>query len=443
MSARQLFLLFLPLAFSNGLMALGETVVGASLSRWPDPVIALAAFGSAFNVALVIEGPVIMLLHASNALVRDRATYRLVRGFTIALGASLALLHALVAFTPLYDVIFRSVLHLPAPVASEARAAFIAMLPFTPAVGWRRFLQGIMIRQGRTTPVGIGTVVRFGTLLTVVAAGSVAVRSAVVPSAAVGAFALSMSVVAEAAYTHRVARRAVRAVPAEAAGTPAGSASLTWGQLLRFYWPLASTSVVVYLARPVVTAALARGVAVQASLAGWPVLTNTLFLFVDSLSMLQQLVIPYAEGPTRAVVRRVAVRLALAAGAAIALLGLSPLGELYLSRVIGLRGEVLQLVGTALGLAVPYPAGLVLQSWFQGILVRQKWTAAITAGAVINLLVLSAVSYTGVAVTRLPGLYLLTAGMILGLLAEGAWLALVARAAEGQTRAPVTRGLPG
>lgn len=430
LTVRRLLWLFAPLALSNGLMAFAETIVGAVLSRWPQPVISLAAYGAAFNMALLIEGPVLMLLHAGNALVQDRPAYHLVRKFTIGLALSLTVLHGLVAFTPLYDVVFRDWLQLPPLVRDGARPGLMVMLPWTAAIAWRRFLQGVMIRQGHTAAVGIGTVMRLVALVATLAAAAPAVAGGWLSSVTAGCLALSLGVTTEALYTQWASRRAVHALPDRAAD----AATIDWRRLTAFYWPLAGTSVLLFLSRPVVTAALARGRAAEISLAGWPVLVNTLFLFIDAISMVQQLVIPYGGGSTRQVVRRMAIYLTGAAAAIMALLGLTPVGTFYLQRGIGLTGEVLELVSSSLVLALPYPVGLVMQSWYQGMMVRQRRTGVVTAGSLINLIVLSLVAHVGRLAVPVPGLQLLAAGMTLALLAEGTWLASAHHRRMGTTR---------
>src|SRR5512139_2723002 len=79
-----------PLAASWLLMGAEGPAIAAVIARLPDPRINLAAYGGiVFPLALIIESPIIMLLAASVALSRDCASYRKVRTYMMAAGATL------------------------------------------------------------------------------------------------------------------------------------------------------------------------------------------------------------------------------------------------------------------------------------------------------------------------------------------------------------------
>jgi hypothetical protein len=109
------------------LMAAELPALGAVLARLADPQIHLAAYGGVvFPLALIIEAPVIMLLSASTALCNTRSTYRVLWRYMMVMGGSLTVLHLLIAFTPLFDLIVLRVLNVPPrlldPRASECRS---------------------------------------------------------------------------------------------------------------------------------------------------------------------------------------------------------------------------------------------------------------------------------------------------------------------------------
>src|SRR5210317_602619 len=100
-----------PLAGSWLLMGVELLLVAATVSRLANPKIHLAAYGGVvFPLSLLIEAPVIMILVASTALCKDWPAYRLMRNFILTLGGILTLLHIVLAFTPLYDVVVETLL---------------------------------------------------------------------------------------------------------------------------------------------------------------------------------------------------------------------------------------------------------------------------------------------------------------------------------------------
>jgi len=99
-----------PLATSWLFMGLELPAVSAALARLPDPTISLAAYGGViFPLALLIESPIIMLLSASTALSKDLRSHELVGRFMWSAGLGFTALHALVAWTPLYDVVVEAI----------------------------------------------------------------------------------------------------------------------------------------------------------------------------------------------------------------------------------------------------------------------------------------------------------------------------------------------
>ena len=81
-------------------------LLAAVVGRLPDEAIHLAAYGGiAFPIALVVEAPIIMLLAASTALCKDWERYLFVRRFMAWSVVVLTVLHAAIAFTPLYDLV--------------------------------------------------------------------------------------------------------------------------------------------------------------------------------------------------------------------------------------------------------------------------------------------------------------------------------------------------
>lgn len=154
--------LFIPLGASWFLMAAEQPLLTAVIARMADQKVQLAAWGAVvFPVALVIEAPIIMLLAASTALCGDRQSYDKVRRFMLVAGASLTVLHVLVAFTPLFDLLTTHVLRTPAEAVEPARLGLKLMTPWTWAIAYRRFQQGVLIRFEHGRAVTAGTLVRW------------------------------------------------------------------------------------------------------------------------------------------------------------------------------------------------------------------------------------------------------------------------------------------
>lgn len=423
---RTVFRTWWPLAASWVLMGLELPMVSAVIARLPDAKIHLAAYGGVvFPVALMIESPVVMLLSASTALSRDEASYRLVRRFMLGLGLAFTSLHALVAFTPLYDLLAAGVLGVPEPVREPARLGLRLMTPWTLSIAYRRFQQGVLIRFGHPHAVSIGTGVRLGANAVVLAAGSAAGG---LPGIAVGTAAIATGVVAEAVYAG-LAVRPVRHGALRRA--PAVAPALTPGAFVRFYLPLMLTPMLAFLGAPLSSAAISRMPRALESLAVWPVVNGLVFTLRSVGFAFNEVVVALLDRPhALAPLRRFAHGLAFATTAALLLVAATPLGTLWLVRLSALPAELAALGGVALWLSLALPGLNALQSLHQGAIVHSRSTRAVTESVVILLGVTAAVLGAGVAIGRVSGLWVASLAAVAGAGFQVAWLARRSRAAR-------------
>ena len=109
-----------PLAAGWFLMTVEIPFISAIIARYPDPQISLATWGLVFSVALILASPAMMLLSASTALSRDWNSYRKVGNYMWAISAILTALHALIALTPLFDVIVVGLMAVPPEIVEPS-----------------------------------------------------------------------------------------------------------------------------------------------------------------------------------------------------------------------------------------------------------------------------------------------------------------------------------
>lgn len=412
-----------PLAASWLMMGLELPAVSAVMARLPQPTVSLAAYGGVvFPLALLIEAPIIMMLSASTALSRDWPSYLLLRRAMVTMGGALTVLHAAIAFTPLYDVVVARVLGIPADILEPARLGLQIMTPWTMSIAYRRTQQGVLIRYGNSYAVGVGTAVRLGANVVVLALGYL---HGGLPGIAVGTAAVIAGVLGEALYAglaaHRVLRDHVR--PARAAGEP-----LTVRRFVRFYTPLALTPLIGFFAMPLASAAMTRMPLTIASLAAWPVVNGLAFTLRSVGFAFNEVVVSLLDRPGAvAPLRRFAFGLAGATSALLLLVAASPLGPLWFGDVSGLTPDLTALAVVALAISFPLPGLNALQSWYQGILVHAHLTRGVSESMAVYLAVTAGVLAGGIALGRLPGLYITMLAMGLAGACQVAWLRYRAR----------------
>jgi hypothetical protein len=363
------------------MMAAEGPFLAAVIARLADPEFNLAAHGVAFAFAILVEAPVIMLMSASTALVEDRLTYRRLRNFTWGLGL-LATVVLVVALTPpVYGFVMLTVIGLPEPVAQLTHGALWILLPWPAAIGIRRFLQGLLIRQGQTRLVALGTVVR----ITAMASTGLLVAWAVdVPGAWVGAAALSVGVVTEALAARAMTLGAVRELEATPVPADAPSDHGAYRAIGRFYLPLALTSLIGLTVQPMLTFFMGRAVAPLASLAVFPVVHALSFMF-RSFGLAYQEVAIAILGRRNEHIRPVgafALGLGLATSAGLALVAFTPLARAWFVTVSGLTPELATYALAPARILVPLPALSVLLSLERAVLVQGRHTDPITGATV-------------------------------------------------------------
>ena len=407
-----------PLAASWLLMGLELPAVSAVMARLPDPKLSLAAYGGVvFPLCLLIESPIIMLLAASTALSRDWGSYLLVRRFMFIAASALTLLHVLVAFTPLYGLVVGGLLGAPPEILEPARRGLQIMIPWTLSIAYRRFQQGILIRNGRARQVGVGTAVRLTTNGLVLAAGYAFGR---VPGIVVGTTAVAAGVMSEAAYAAFSVRPVLRNVLRRATPIPQ---ALTLRAFLHFYVPLAVTPLIAFVAMPLASAAMNRMPLALASLAAWPVINGLVFALRSVGFAANEVVVSLLDSPraTRAL-RRFTGGLALITTGGLVVAAASPLGRFWFARVSALPPDLVGPAALGLWLSFAMPALSAYQSWYQGALVHSHRTRGVSESVFLYLATIGLALGAGVAFGRIMGLYVALVAMVAGNAVQVVWL---------------------
>jgi len=408
-----------PLAASWALMAAEGAILAAGLGHLPDQRIHLGAFGGiALPIALVVEGPIIMLLAASTALCVDLVSYRKVLRFTWVAAAALTAVHVAIAFTPLYDLVARRLIGVPEELVDPGRLGLQLLTPWTAAIAYRRFQQGVLIRFERSRLVMLGTGVRFAVLVTTLFLGGWVLR---LPGIAVGTLALSCAVLAEALF----ARWAVGPVVRERLPhAPPPDEPVTRTGFLRFYLPLALTPFITLMLQPIGAAAMARMPDASLSLAAWPAVHALVFLLRSTGFAYNEVVVALLGVPgARPVLRRFALLLGLGTSAVLALIAFTPLSTLWFREVSGFDPDLAALCRVAVALAILMPAYQALQSWYQGRLVHARRTRGVTEAVALYATVATLALVVAVPRATWPGIHVALVVFTCAGLVQTAWLA--------------------
>ncbi|MBE0564616.1 MAG: hypothetical protein IH621_01545 [Krumholzibacteria bacterium] len=407
---------WLPLQATWLMMAVEGPFLAAVIARLPEPTFNLAAYGVAFALAIIVEAPVIMMMSAATALVDGAESYRRLRAFLWWLNGGITAAMVVLLLPPVWDLVARRLIGLDPTVADLAHRSLLLLLPWPAAIGYRRFCQGLLIRAGLTRRVAWGTVVRLaamvGTTITARATGEL-------PGAAVGACALSAGVLAEALASRLMAAGTVR----ELLRTP-GAAPPTWGDIHRFYRPLALTSTIALAVQPLVTFFMVKARSPVESLAVLPVINALVFVFRTPGLSYQEVAIALLgrSWDNLARVKQFAALLGVLATAGLAAIALTPLVDVWLVRVSGLSPELAAVAHLPLRIIVVMPALSVLLSLQRSLLVARRTTGPITWASVVEVTGIAVVLLVTVGGWDWVGATAAATAYLVGRLAANLWL---------------------
>jgi progressive ankylosis protein len=380
----RIFKFWLPLALSWWLMTVAGPWVQGVISRQPDAETQLAAFGIVMSLSITIEAPVIMMLATSTALAVDRGSLQQLWRYMMAVNVLVTIIALLFAFTPLFDLWVGGVLGIPNSVKEAARPGMVIMILWSGLIGYRRFYQGLLIRTNHTRAVG------FGTLLRVIASAGTAVLLGVLgglPGVAIGASAMMVAVIVEAIYARWVVRDSI----AEIEAAPPTERSLTYRMILNFHLPLAMTSVLALLVRPMLESGLASTDRAEQALAAWAVVWEIMLVMRAGGFAFQEVAIALNNGPADvAILRRFMWSVGLGLSGLMLLIGLTPLMDIYLGTILAAPENIHEFVvaGTLAGASIPLLTTML--SFYRALLMKRDTTAPIYQAMVLNLLLTAA-----------------------------------------------------
>ncbi len=397
---RTIFRFWYPLASTWLMMAAEGPFLAAIIARLVDPKFNLAAFGVAAAMAMIIEAPIIMILSATNALVTNNDAFVKMKRFTYVLNGIVTAIQLFILIPPVFYFIAEDLIKLPPTIARLAHHSLILMIPWPAAIGYRRFYQGLLIRANLTHRVAYGTIVRLGTMATTAAV----LYTIKIPGAYVGAAALSIGVVFEAAASRIMAIQTIKKI--KTGSGPFSSSqqainkdtSLTYPSIIRFYYPLALTSLLSLAIHPFVTFFIGRSRFPLESLAILPVINGLTFVFRSlALSYLEVVVALVGKDNEGYIpLRNFAWILGIGVVAGLSLFAFTPLALIWFNKVSGLSLELTGFSMIPIRIMALHPGLSVLLSFQQGILVNSRNTKLIPRATLIEVLMMIAVLFVSI-----------------------------------------------
>jgi hypothetical protein len=375
---RQMLRFFAPVVATGVLMAFSYTAVMAGLNRTLQPAVAVAAYALAFNLAVVIEAPIVMLRQTVLVLVNTPEDLRLLSRLAAAMALALCGLQALLAIGPWGMYVLGHWLGIPSALLGPTQVALAGLLPLQILSAIRYVCHGLLLRAKQTHFISLGMGARVLTTTLVI--------PVLLHWPGLGSLLASTALV-----LGMVVETVIDVWRARVAGgthqTSVGDAvPLTTVGVVSFLGPLAAMGVVECLAAPVRNAGLARATQPELVLAAFSLTWTIVSMVIPPLQNLHQVAVVFGtESRAWASIRRFFFWVAVVATAIAALLGWSPLGQWILEAVLGASAEIVDAATQNLRWLTPLPALLVVGDFIIGKMLIARRTTVLVAGKLANL----------------------------------------------------------
>lgn len=417
---KYILLFWIPLAATWFMMSIENPFLTAIIARMPEPKYNLAAYGVAFSFAILIESPVIMMMSASTALVKDFNSYLKLKKFAYVLNFTLTGVMLLILIPPIYNFLAIDLVSLPQPVADLTYIAMIILVPWPGSIGYRRFYQGILINSNQTRKVAYGTIIRLVSMSTT---ALVLFFFFEFDGIIVGSSALSAGVVMEALSSKFMAKEILEKY--KSLNTPE-SEDLKFGDIFNFYLPLALTSVIALGVHPMITFFLGKSRMALESFAVLPVINGFVFIFRGVGLSFQEVGIALLDTKYKSRNFKMLKNFTIIGGIAVVLvlgiIALSPLANLWFEKVAGLPPDLSAFAKLPLIIMILIPGLTFLISFQRAILVNAKNTKPITIATITEVSGIILILLITINVLNWTGVIAATTSYILGRIAANTYL---------------------
>ncbi|MTJ50177.1 hypothetical protein [Dolichospermum sp. UHCC 0259] len=358
---------FLPLSLSDVTMACGDPMMTTTLAHLPDAQINLAAVGIAKSLAIFFESPIIMILHAANALAGSEDSRKALWRFTLFVGAGLTCLLSLLGLPIIFNFVGVSLLGIPSAMLTTVSQVLLLMGGWPFAIAWRRYFQGLLIYHGQSRAVAKASIFRLFTLAIVLTGGFFFSLSGGV----LAGLALISGVIVEAIAVTIFARLSGATIPPqiEQPNLPRNLA-----QVWKFYLPLANSMMVVWGGRAILISILARAEDATIAIAAWSAAWGLVLVIANSTRMVQQMVIKYRHQVSDKQLLTFAISVGAVCSSLLLLMSLTPIGDRIVQSFIGNDLTLANSIKPVLLICTIVPLFVALQNATQGFLVSENRT---------------------------------------------------------------------
>jgi progressive ankylosis protein len=395
-------------------MAFADPAITTTLAHLPNARANLASLGIAKSLAIFFESPIIMILHASNALGSSSASRAALKRFTLLCMAILSSCLVFLALPPVFAFVATKVLTIEPELEQKTRTLLLFFALWPAAIAWRRYYQGLLIRFGHGRAVASGGIGR----LVFVSALLIAGYLSAMEGATLGAIALVGGVLFESFLISIFALR-FQSLPQgeEVSNALPHDLKGIW----KFYWPLANSMIVIWGGRALLIGIIARSYDATLSLAVWPAAWGLILLVGNATRMVQQVIIRNRREISDGILFQFAGSVGLVFSVILLAIGGTSGGNIFLSSFLGKDRALFEGVLPVIQICSLLPLFIAVQNALQGFLIGEGKTRKINEATWVATFTLLCAATIGIGV-NISGSTSAAFAMALSLLVEVGYL---------------------
>ena len=414
---RTAYRFFVPLIFMTELNMISKSVINAALARSPDQNATLAAFHVAFTLYYALASSTEACALLTLAYLKTRRALRRLLPFMVLITLPSWVIAQFIAFTSLGDLVFRGFFGVDEAVVGQAKTATFLLSLSAPILIVRSLSFGLILMHRRTIFITIASFARLASL-----AVSLALLPHFLEGAAVGAAALLICMACESAVAFSFARGLFQRLPLGEEGE--GEAPPSLPRQWRFSWPLMANASAEMGVVTVISIFLGTLADPNLALAAFNIVYGLVSLIMSPMRNLVQT----AQTLVRSIADRRALKMfALHLIAFFGLIGAvlfhTPLDDLVLVEVMGLRPELRDYCAPALKLGFLMSAAWAYSALFRGLLAGVRSTAMMAASGAARIGLAALISATLLVVVAANGAVIGLIAWVAGYAAEAGLLA--------------------
>ncbi len=363
-----------PLTLTGLAMLLAQQFRNAILARYPEGAEELALFAMAASFFGFLHATLAFTPQLANVYSRSRQGMRLCFRFVLRVGLVLTVPLIWLGWTDSGSAFVSAVFAIHGESLETVTAYLRILLPLLVVDGMRHCLTGLLVQAERTGTVTLLNILYLVLVLVVLLAGFSAGAPAMMT---VGLSQLLPALVSLVLLIWMFRRH--YHLPQESS-----EENLTHGDLFRFFWPVALTSLMFALSRPVIFFFASRTPDAVVLIAALRVAFDFSLIFCNPVNQFRHLFVTFGLSDL-AGLRRFLIRMLTVLGTTMLVVALTPLHEMIFSRLLGVKGEVLETAGQAFLILCLVPLAMGLRNYFHGLSLVNRTTGRMGIGSLVRI----------------------------------------------------------